>query len=315
LSTTAGEESNTIGSICSDALKMVRTNRENLLEVALKGEITHSAVAPSYTTGWDERPRLGLGRGGIVYNVKVGDPCFGWAMGEKVEPGASADGVGEAREKGAFRNLSCVGNRVRVVDGEAKGEWGTVVGKVGYIPGGGHHVVIDFGEETLEKLTIGDKVQVRAVGVGLKLVDYPGVRVISCSPGLLEAMGLGERGGRLVVPVAKVVPAEYVGQGHGGSPPEASNWDIQTQSPDAVAHVEDLRFGDVVLLEDTLSAWGRGYYEGAVTVGVVSCGPSEALGQGIGVTTLLTCKEGEIEARVDLNANLKKQLGIGGGQG
>jgi hypothetical protein len=35
---------------------MVRTNRDNLLEVALKGEITHSAIAPSYTTGWDERP-------------------------------------------------------------------------------------------------------------------------------------------------------------------------------------------------------------------------------------------------------------------
>ncbi len=68
---------------------MVWTNRENLLEAALNGEITHSAVAPSYATGWDERPRLGLGRGGIVYNVKVGDPCFGWASGDHVEPGVN----------------------------------------------------------------------------------------------------------------------------------------------------------------------------------------------------------------------------------
>ena len=110
----------------------------------------------------------------------------------------------------------------------------------------------------------------------------------------------------------KVVPAHFVGQGHGGSPPEASNWDIQTQSPDAIAHAEDLRFGDIVMLEDILSAWGRGYYEGAVTVGVVSCGPTKALGQGIGVTTLLTCKEGEIAAKVDPSANLKGLLDLGG---
>jgi len=294
---------------------MVKTNKDKLLEVALIGEITHPAVAPSYTTGWDEKPLLGLGRGGIVYNVKVGDPCFGWAWGEKVEPGASADGVGNDREKGAFRNLSCIGNMARVVGekARARGKWGTVVGKVGYLPGRNHHVVIHFEEETLDELTIGDKVQVKAHGVGLKFTDYTGVRVISCSPRLVEAWGLGESGGKLIVPVAKVVPAHFVGQGAGGSPPEASNWDIQTQSPDAVSHVEDLRFGDIVMLEDILSAWGRGYYEGAVTVGVVSCGPTKALGQGIGVTSLLTCKEGEITAKVDPGANLKVLLGLGGG--
>lgn len=293
---------------------MVKTNRDNLLEVALIGEITHSAVAPSYTTGWDQRPRIGLGQGGIVYNVKVGDPCFGWEMGEKVEPGASTDGVGDEREKGAFRNLSCVGNRVKVIGGEAKGEWGTVVGKVGYFPGGGHHVVTHFDDETLEKLAIGDKVQIRAQGTGLKLIDYPDVRVISCSPRLLEAMGLKEKADEIVVPVTKVVPAIYVGQGHGGSPAEANNWEIQTQSPDAISHVGGLRFGDIVMLEDILSAWGRGYFEDAVTVGVVSCGPSDSLGQGIGVTTLLTCKEGEIVAKVDPEANLKNLLGLRGGE-
>lgn len=98
---------------------MVNINKDNLLEAALIGEITHSAVTPSYATGWNTKPYLGLGRGGIVYNVKIGTPCFGWAWGEKVEPGVSADGIGNDREKGAFRNLSCIGNRVKVLEGEA----------------------------------------------------------------------------------------------------------------------------------------------------------------------------------------------------
>jgi hypothetical protein len=293
---------------------LVKTNKEKLLKVAVIGEITHSTIGPSYLTKWDQTPVLGLGRGGIVYNVRVGDPCFGWVQGEKVEPGVSADGVGNDGEKGAFRNLSCIGNRVKVLNMEAKGDWGTVVGKIGYLPGRNHHVVINFEEETLAKLAIGDKVQIRVYGAGLELTDYPGVRVMSCSPRLLEGIGIEEKGGTLVIPVVKVVPAKYVGQGAGGSPTEASNWDIQTQSPDAVEYVKGLRFGDLVMLKDILSAWGRGYYEGAVTVGIVSCGPSSSLGQGIGIASLLTCKEGEIEAKIDGEANLKNLIKLGGGE-
>lgn len=287
---------------------MVKMNKENLLEVALVGEVTHTSMHPSYTTTWDNQPLLGVGKGGIVYNVKVGDPCFGWEQGEKVEPGVSADGIGKDAEKNSFRQFSNIGNRVRVVNGEAKGAWGTVVGKVGYLPGRAHHVVMNFGEDTLEKLTIGDKVQIKSHGVGLKLLDHPGVYARSCSPALIEAWGLGEDDGKLVVPVTKIVPADFVGQGHGGSPPEANNWEIQTQSPDAVEHVKGLCFGDMVLLKDILSAWGRGYYEYGATVGVVSSGPSQSLGQGIGVTTLLTCKGGEFVPQMDPGANLKRML-------
>ena len=294
---------------------MVKTNEESLLKVALVGEITHPAVEGYYLTAWDGGSRLGLGRGGIVYNVEVGDPCFGWAWGDKVEPGVSSDGIGDDREKGSFRNLSCVGNEVRVIGGEAKGESGVIVGKVGYMPGGAHHVVIHFDEDVKDRLAIGDKVQVKAFGVGLRLEDHPGVRVVSTSPRLLGSMGVEERDGRLLVPVAKEIPAEFVGQGSGGSPAERSNWDIQTQSPDAVEFLKDMRLGDLVLLKDILTAWGRGYYEGAATVGVVACGASETMGQGIGVTVLMTCKEGEIEVRIDPDANLSRYLDIGGGKG
>ena len=66
---------------------MVKTNEESLLKVALVGEITHPAVEGAYMTAWDGTSMIGLGRGGINYNVKVGDPCFGWAWGEKVQSG------------------------------------------------------------------------------------------------------------------------------------------------------------------------------------------------------------------------------------
>jgi len=291
---------------------MVKTNKASLLEIGVIGEVTHASVEVPYTTGWDGKPTVSMGRGGIVYNVKPGDPCFGWAWGDKVEPGVSLDGVGSDNSKGSFRNFSCVGNTAKVVNGEAKGGAGFVVGKVGYIPGGGHHVVAHFDNETLEKLAIGDKVQVRSLGVGLNFSDHPGVRAVGLSPQLMEGMGLDESKGKLVVPVTKVVPAEYVGQGSGGAPSEASNWDLMTQSPDAVEYLKDLRLGDLVLLKDILSAWGRGYYEGGSTVGVVSCGASDRLGQGIGVTVIMTCREGELLPKLDADANISSYLAMGG---
>ncbi len=291
---------------------MVVTNKDRLLEIAVVGEVVHSVVEPSYMTNWDSTPTVGLGRGGIVYNVKPGDPCFGWAWGEKVEPGVSADGTGDGGEKNSFRSFSCIGNEARIVDGEAKGGSGVVVGKVGYLPEGTHHLVLYFDEKTLEKLAIGDRVQVKACGVGLEFKDHPGVRVVGLSPQLLEKMSLGESRGRLTVPVSKVISPEYVGQGSGGSPAESNNWDVMTQSPDAVESLKDLRLGDVVCLRDILTAWGRGYYEGAYTVGVVSCGASGRMGQGIGVTTIMTCRDGEIEPVLNPEANIANYLGLGG---
>jgi len=145
---------------------LVKTNKDNLLEIALQGEITHTAIPSTYTTTWDNKSQMSLGRGGIVYNVKVGDPCYGWELGDNVEPGVSADGTDTDRAKGGFRNLSNIGNRVKVLGGEAKGKWGTVIGKVGYLPGRGHHVVMHFKQDVLDDLTIGDKVQIRAKGRG-----------------------------------------------------------------------------------------------------------------------------------------------------
>ena len=291
---------------------MLRTNRDKLLEIGVIGEITHPAIDVRYVNNWDGRPSVGLGQGGIVYNIKPGASCFGWAWGEKVEPGVSVDGIGNDRAKGSFRNFSCVGNKAKVVKGDAKGKEGVVVGKVGGLPSRGHHVVVYFDDDVLDVLSIGDKVQVRSVGVGLKFTDYPEVRAVGFSPQLLDSMGLKDKSGKLGVPVTTIIPADFVGMGSGGAPVEASCWNVMTQSPDALEHLKDVKIGDIVALKDILSAWGRGYYENSYTIGVVSTGASGKLGQGIGVTTLMTCKEGEIEPILDPDANIGKYFKLGG---
>ena len=291
---------------------MVKTNRENLLEIGVIGEITHPAIDTRYVNNWKGKPSVGLGQGGIVYNVKIGDSCFGWAWGEKVEPGVSVDGIGKDRAKGSFRNFTCVGNIAKVVKGEAKGKEGIVVGKVGELPDRSHHVIIHFEEETLNELSIGDKIQVRSSGVGLKLLDHPEVRAVGISPQLLDKMGLNDVDGKLGVPVTAVIPAVYVGMGSGGSPVEASCWNVMTQSPDALEYLKDLNIGDIVALKDILSAWGRGFFENAYTIGVISSGASGKLGQGICITTLITCKEGEITPQLDPDANISRYFKLGG---
>ncbi len=291
---------------------MVKTNRDSLLEIAVIGEITHPAIDSKYVNNFDGTPSVGLGQGGIVYNIKPGASCFGWAWGEKVEPGVSCEGIGNDRAKGSFRNFTCVGNTAKVVKGEAKGKEGVVVGKVGGLPDGNHHVVIYFEEDVLDELTIGDKVQVRSAGVGLAFDDHPEVRSVGVSPQLLDNMGLIDKNGKLGVPVTTVIPADYVGQGSGGSPVEASCWNVMTQSPDTLEHLKDVKIGDIVALKDILSTWGRGYHENAYTIGVVSTGASVKLGQGIGVTTIMSCKEGEVEPIVTPDANIGKYFKLGG---
>lgn len=301
---------------------MITTNKENLVITEVLGEITHPALRAglAYTTTWEGKSKMGLGMGSIRYNVKIGDPCFGWAEGENVEPGVSIDRIvkdnNESAEIAAFRVLSCIGNKAIVFSGEAKGAKGVVTGKSGYVPQGtgffgGHHVTVFFSDEDLEKLAIGDKVAVKARGVGLTITGFEDVRVFSVDPGLLERMVTIEDG-KIVVPVVKEIPPYLMGQGSGGFPTESSSFDIQTACPDEVEklELEQLRLGDIVACQDTLTSWARGYYKGAVTIGIVCSGSSELAGHGIGITCILTTRTGKIVPKLDRDANIGSYLGL-----
>jgi hypothetical protein len=285
---------------------VLKTNKDKLPILSVLGEVSSPGMRTPYRVGFDGVPRVVAGTGGITYNARIGDPAFGWA-GDHVEPGVSTKNKDETANSG-YNGLSCVGNKAYVVSGDAKGSVGYVTGTHGGI----EHVLVDFEPEVLERLTIGDKVQVRGCGQGLEIEDHPGVKCMNLDPSLFEKMGVREAGaGVLEVPVAAIAPAELMGSGIGASSAERGDYDITTQDAEALrAHgLDKLRFGDIVAVRDRSSFFGRSYRKGALEIGVVVHSDSKISGHGPGVTTLLTANHGEIRPVLDANANIAYYLG------
>ncbi len=284
---------------------MLKTNKDRLIVTAVMGEVVHPTSGQNYDVDFDGKPRMSLGMSGIKYNVSVGDLCSGLENGEHVEPGLSMSNK-NPRENAALAVLACIGNEVRVVSGEAKGARGYITGKHG-------NFMVWLREADQEKINIGDKIQVRAWGVGLQIEGFEDVYLNKLSPSLLEKMEIEVKDGRLVVPVVAEFPAYIMGSGYGMWPPIV-DYDIQTTCPEVHDELglKKLRFGDIVLLRDQLNWWGRGYYKGAVSVGVVIHGWSYHAGHGPGITTILSTKSGQIEPVIRQNANIAHYLGIKG---
>ncbi|MBI5198226.1 MAG: DUF4438 domain-containing protein [Nitrospirae bacterium] len=289
----------------------LRTNEEALVRFAVQGTVMYPR-----SFGW-EVTRTGdavmlPGVGGITYNIKVGDPVFGWE-GDHLEPGVSltCDPTKLDRDPNrAFNIFSCVGNEARVLTGEAKGAKGIVTGH----HGGVEHVLVDFEDSVLEKLTHDDKILVRAWGQGLKLQDFPEIKIYSLDPFLMRKMGFRVTDvGTIEIPVAAVVPGKLMGSGLGHNDVFKGDYDIQTSDRGALRRhkLSDLRFGDFVAIEDHDSSYGWTYKEGAITVGLVIHSDSHLAGHGPGVQTLLTCTKRQMNPRIDPDANIGRLLKIG----
>ena len=238
--------------------------------------------------------------------MKVGDCAFGLA-GDHVEPGVSTKHK-EDRPNSGYNTLSCVGNTAYVISGDAKGAKGTVTGKHGGI----EHVIIHFDRDTLEKLQIGDKINVRSFGQGLELLDFPSVKCMNLDPDFLHKMGITEKDGVLEVPVAHLVPPEFMGSGLGAASAERGDYDITSMERERLVELglDKIRFGDVVAIQDSSSFYGRSYRRGAVIIGIVVHSDSYVSGHGPGVTSLLTALDGKIRpVKVD-KANLADYLGL-----
>ena len=291
---------------------MIRTNADRLVEMSLQCQVCHPTGTGRYGVDHAGKPFLLPGTGGITYNVKVGDSAFGWA-GDHIEPGVSAMLEQEKPEGPANQGLNflaCIGDEARIATGEAKGARGIVTGT----HGGAEHVLIDFPDEALEKLTHDDKILIRAVGQGLAFLDYPDVTVLNLSPALFAKMGIRPlRGGKLAVPVAAAIPGMLMGSGVGSTSMGRGDYDIMATDPKMVEKygLDRLRFGDIVAITDHDNRYGRSYREGAVSIGIVIHSDCRWAGHGPGVTTLLSSATPILEPVVRRGANIADYLGIG----
>ncbi len=279
---------------------MLRTNKSSIVKISVQGEIQHPGKRQDFITDGKGMANVLPATGGICYNVKVGDCCMNLA-GDHIEPGVTtANNISEPKCSG-YSIYSCIGNEAKVITGDAKGSIGYVTGEHDL-----SHVLIYFDEEALEKMTLDDKVLVKGYGQGLKLLDYPDVHVMNIDPDLFEKMGIEEKDGKIIVPVAKKIPAYLMGSGIGASSAHRSDYDIMTQDINTIKELglDDLRFGDIVLLENCDNTYGRCYYKGASTIGVVIHGNCLKPGHGPGVTTIMSSRKSIIEGVVDKNANI-----------
>ena len=291
--------------------RMLRTNEDKLVKISVVGEVASPIFGRSpYRISADGHPVVLPSVGGITYNIRVGDLACGWEA-DHVEPGVSI----ENKEKDerfpqaanrALNVLACVGNEAVVTSESAKGEKGVATGKHGGI----EHVLVDFQSEVMEKLLIGDKILIKAFGVGLKLLDYPEIRVMNMDPRFLHTLSITPRDDKLEIPVTHRIPAAIMGSGLGADQTYSGDYDIQLFDKNMREKygLDDLRLGDLVAIMDADHSYGRVYREGAVSVGIVVHSNCVISGHGPGVTTLFTSDAGKIVPRIDAEANIAKIL-------
>ncbi|HSV49381.1 MAG TPA: DUF4438 domain-containing protein [Candidatus Acidoferrales bacterium] len=289
---------------------MIRTNADKLIKISVIGEIVSPNFRQLYKISATGNPFVLPGVGGISYNLRVGDPAVGWEA-DHAEPGVSLENKENDFSTGrgpntAFNALSCIGNQAVVVSGEAKGDKGIVTGK----HGGVEHVLADFSSEVMEKLLIGDKIQIRACGTGLKLLDYPDIKVFNMDPSLLEAWNPQPNGEKLHVSVTHIIPAAIMGSGLGNNSVNTGDYDIQLFDQPIMNQYSlgNLRLGDIVAIIDADHSFGRIYRSGAISIGVVVHTNCLAAGHGPGVTTLMSSAEGRIVPQLNQKANVASLL-------
>jgi len=291
---------------------MLATNKEKLVMLSIQGRVSYPVKRGPYRITHEGKPVIVPGVGGITYNIKVGDCAFGWEA-DHVEPGVSTVVDEEKRGEApnvAYNILACIGNRARVVSGEAKGDSGIVTGHHGGI----EHVLIDFPQDTLEKLSIGDKILIKSYGQGLKLLKFPEIKVFNLDPDFLERLNIIDlKDGTIDVPVTCHIPAKLMGSGIGAASVASGDYDITTADKSMVKKykLDRIKFGDIVVISNADNSYGRNYREGAVTIGIVIHSDCVLAGHGPGVTTLLTSATGRINYHFDEQANIANYLKIG----
>ena len=286
------------------------TNEADLIAVSVAGAVAHPGFpglpAEPYRLASDGTPFLLPTYGGIVYNVSVGDRAFGWAA-DCVHPGVSIQLADDNQNRG-LNTFACVGNRARVVTGDATGTEGVVTGKSGRFS---EQVIVHIPRAARLRMAVGDQILVRAEGVGLQLTRHPQVALKAIDPALLRTLPYQEDEAHVGFGVAAQIPAHLVGAGLGLTSEGGS---LHMQSSDRTL-VEELglhrlRLGDLVALKDTDSRYNHGYLRGARAIGVVASTDGPRAGYGPGIAVLMTAPAGQLGSFETTEANLVDLLGL-----
>jgi hypothetical protein len=291
---------------------MLKTNENQVVEFLLQCKPGPPRIRPGWKVDRDGQPFLMPGIGGITLNVQVGDSAFGLA-GDHVEPGVSCSANPQKFMEfpnDSLQLFGCVGNRAEIISGRSKGAKGIVTGH----HGGSEHIMVDFARAVREKMTYDDIIMIRAKGQGLKLLDYPDIKLFNLDPSLLKKMNIKKIGHeKLRVPVTTLAPAACMGSGVGRPHVGTGDYDVMTSDPETVKKykLDKIRFGDFVALLDHDNSFGRTYRQGAISIGIVTHSDCLLAGHGPGITTLMTCPEPLIEPTIVAKANIAELLRIG----
>lgn len=279
-------------------------NKDKVVKLSILVEVAHPIVRMPVVDG-EGNSYYFPGVGGITYNFGLGDDAFSM-YGDHIEPDVSTKQPNKDFNPTCMA-LACIGNEATVISGDGKGMKGYVIGKHGGID----HILVWVPDK--EKLSIGDKIQIKAWGQGLKLLDYPMIKIFNIDPDLFEKIPIEERDGKLHIPVTAIVPAHLTGSGIGAGNPAATDYDMNTLDEETIKKygLNHVKIGDIVAISDHYNGYGAGgYKEGAISIGVVVHSNCFKTGHGPGMVIIMTSKEGEIKPFIDEQSNIKKYLGI-----
>ena len=281
----------------------IKTNEGKLIKMSIGGYVTQPSFKnPGYIPDNDGKSVIYPGMFGVVNNVKVGDKAFGWA-GDHIEPGVSIDSE-KINEHFALHYLVCTGNKAIVRSGDAKG-------KVGIVTGEHARNLIHFDQKTLDKICIGDQVDIITHGRGLKLIDFPEIEIKKIDPNLLKAMNIKVIKGKLIIDVAIELPIRIMGSGAELNS-EYVDQDLMSGDRQLMKKlkIDEMKLGDLIVINHADHRWGRSFKKDYVSIAICIHGDSVMTGHGPGIMTIMTGEKQYLGWSISRVANLKKILKI-----
>ena len=279
------------------------SNSSSLIKMVVAGYVSQPSFKnPGYIPNNDGKSVIYPGMFGVVNNVKVGDKAFGWA-GDHIEPGVSIDSE-HINEHFALHYMVCTGNKAIVRSGEAKGSIGIVTGE---------HArnLVHFEQKTLDKICVGDQIDIITHGRGLKLLDFPEIEIKKIDPKLLKSMNLKIIDKRLIIDVAIELPIRIMGSGAELNS-EYVDQDLMSGDRSLMKKlkIDQMRLGDLIVINHADHRWGRSFKKDYISIAICIHGDSVMTGHGPGIMTIMTGKRKNLGWKINKKANIKNILKV-----